>query len=657
MPKKKPQYRSVCVSLSSIVKHPETLALIESTVCTLAPLTKHAYQALALYTYHLYQQGQVPEVTEDLVRNLLRVLCDMTQGTYGVQKGKPMKEENRVQSDALYDFLQKNYRWCMDKEEVLTYTDLTQALGYIATEIVTAYTNNVTGRYYDHLTRFVRTVLGVRQLTRAELKALTPEQREARKDLSTSIKTNVGALLAGTWEALDPRVGEHRTNIISSTPTSLERWKKPWEYLAYMFYMATHVKDLGGVPLETCPRRRKGIPSYVRIDTNILAKTCLKEPAKYGGTRTSCAYYQEIKETQGEVWSLLFKTHLPCFSLSKDLAPQEHNTPSQGRAYTFAYQISTDGVGCSILHIRNDLVGLKRKPKEKPEDEVYVDDPSLLGSLCSRGVVGVDPGNSDLMYCAKHTLEDVPPAHKDRKNKVFRYSRAQRKAESKSKKYEKLHASLRTTPVYEGFSVAFIETTLSTHSPTPVRPEEFQLYCAWKNKAVDKITTPFYTSGSFRRDKWRLKVNRRRADDQMARRFRTKLGSPDEVVVGFGDWSTDTSLKGWVPSPKGGAIRKVLRRHGYDVALVHEAYTSKRCHHEARHNKVSDLHHPIALPEVCSDGVTRSRPVHGLLKCKTCECFWNRDVNGALNIALLAWLALTGRPRPSVFTRLPSSEN
>lgn len=86
MSMKKPPYRSVCVSLSSIVKHPETRASIESFVCALAPLTKHAYQALALYTYHLYQQGQEPIVSEVLVRNLLRVLCDMTRNIWNQER-------------------------------------------------------------------------------------------------------------------------------------------------------------------------------------------------------------------------------------------------------------------------------------------------------------------------------------------------------------------------------------------------------------------------------------------------------------------------------------------------------------------------------------------------------------------------------------------
>ena len=39
----------------------------------------------------------------------------------------------------------------------------------------------------------------------------------------------------------------------------------------------------------------------------------------------------------------------------------------------------------------------------------------------------------------------------------------------------------------------------------------------------------------------------------------------DEQAVLTPDGSTDTSLKGWIPSPKGGAMRKVLRRLFADI--------------------------------------------------------------------------------------------
>ena len=43
--------------------------------------------------------------------------------------------------------------------------------------------------------------------------------------------------------------------------------------------------------------------------------------------------------------------------------------------------------------------------------------------------------------------------------------------------------------------------------------------------------------------------------------------------------------------------------------------------------------------------------VHGLLKCKTCERLWNRDLNGSLNIREIAVSIIHGNGRPLYLQR------
>ena len=62
----------------------------------------------------------------------------------------------------------------------------------------------------------------------------------------------------------------------------------------------------------------------------------------------------------------------------------------------------------------------------------------------------------------------------------------------------------------------------------------------------------------------------------MVRKFRKKIGPPDEVIIGIGDWSQAPNLKLAAPT-KGIGFRKLFRRHGYSVFLVDEHRTSVTC--------------------------------------------------------------------------------
>ena len=45
------------------------------------------------------------------------------------------------------------------------------------------------------------------------------------------------------------------------------------------------------------------------------------------------------------------------------------------------------------------------------------------------------------------------------------------------------------------------------------------------------------------------------------------------------------------------------------------------------------------------------KKVHGLLRCKTCKKYWNRDVNASSNIWKIAYNAINGMERPEYLRR------
>ena len=80
--------------------------------------------------------------------------------------------------------------------------------------------------------------------------------------------------------------------------------------------------------------------------------------------------------------------------------------------------IETDGIGCSILLLRKDLVGKKVKsPKISLNTEKYIDEleDKEYSILKNQNIVAIDPNLSDLIYC----IND--------KGQKFRYTQDQRR--------------------------------------------------------------------------------------------------------------------------------------------------------------------------------------------------------------------------------------
>ncbi len=155
----------------------------------------------------------------------------------------------------------------------------------------------------------------------------------------------------------------------------------------------------------------------------------------------------------------------------------------------------------------------------------------------------------------------------------------------------------------------------------------------------------------FRKAKWHTFINTQRSEAKMLQNFEATFGSPDQVVVGFGDWEQRQGLKLHLEPTKGKGMRKLLRKAGYPVALVDEHRTSCQCHHckaeEARCEKFLWVENPRPWRREQYPRVLR----HGLVKCTTCGRWWNRDANSALNMELIMRQQALGFERPTYLQR------
>lgn len=299
--------------------------------------------------------------------------------------------------------------------------------------------------------------------------------------------------------------------------------------------------------------------------------------------------------------------------------------------------IETDGVSVTILLIRNEFIG-KHLPNNKfQERETYLDEVSNTTELQTKKIVAVDMGKNDLIYCVDGTEKDA--------NK-FRYSQDQRRKETKSKKYSKLLLEFRNTKIGDKTIIEY-ETELSTYNKKTMIIEDFKNYIKKKNE-INHIVFGFYEQYILRKLKLNTYLNTKRSEQRMLQNFQKIFGKPDSVIISFGDWEQRQQMKYKEPT-KGKGMRTLFRKYGYHTYLVDEFRSSCKCSkcNGGECNKFLMVDNPKPYRD-------NQQLCWGLLRCKSCNGFWNRDCNGAKNIYKIASSAVNKIARPDYLCRTTS---
>lgn len=622
---KPPDYfKCVKVPIKHILKNPDINSpKITEAVIKCNKIIIHTLLFMKLYLLDYYEKNnKLPEIDKIFINSCMKILC------YENASGRPPKKEVKELKDTLTTFYNEQYKPLI-QNETLDYIHLNTVLDYLTIDILTMYENNIKQHYVEYVERYVNVSYKKKeQIEKIKGKYKTEKkQKEKVSEFCSELRKIKNDILDISNNFKSPKKNHKwikvtKPNII---PNKSKYQKdslyydlqcKPQDYLGCMIYMMKQIEKDGLKINNVFPLRTEISPKHVRIDTTTLVHLMF---TKKQGNKTDYLLGGNLKKYEDKIWKFFFRTERQCF-----------NKPN----YTFHHMIETDGVSCSILLIRNDLIG-KRIPSNKiGNSEEYIDELKDYSKIKDKNIVAIDVGKSDILYCVDEDNEDA---------NEYRYTQNSRRKETKSKKYTKIILELKKEKI-NNKTIIECETELSKLNKKTLDINEFKKYIQKKCEINNKLFR-FYEKFIFRKLKLNGYINRKKHEHKMITNFKKIFGTPDKTIVCIGDWCQKQQLKYKEPT-KGIGMRKIFRQAGYRVYLVDEFRTSCKC---AKCNGGE-----------CEKFMTRKNPkpykdniilVHGLLSCKNCNNVWNRDVNGATNIYKIAKNAINKKGRPDYLCR------
>ena len=611
----------------------EILERIQDAVKRVNNVVFHTTHFLELYCLYVIRcKLEKPTFTKDYIGLFMKTVCLKSSA----KTGGTFKQETLKKLAHLKKIYVQHYEPLMGPNPDDQKVDpiyLATSLAYEEINILTNIKNNISKHFIDYCKEWINKTFNLKERLKEVDKSNIPkdDKPETKRNVSIEMRLVKEDLLSPLRTPLksDPKyhqwIKEHRPKIIRKTIFNKNQAKNNIEYeikentIDYLFsfiYVVDKLRTFGR-NLQCFPLRSSFTPKYITIDSTALVTLM--------GNGSFINENNKVKDNHQKIWSSFFNLDHKVFK-RKD--------------FLFHSMIKTDGVGASILFYRKDV-----DPYKLPEDplssftEHYVDEIDLLNPEYFN-IVGIDPGKDDLIHCT------------DGKNNFFRYTANQRRFETRRKKYAKINMEHKLKTIIDHKNVVQWETELTKQRKCTTDFREFKEYLKVKLPLYKKLE-PYYHDPLRRKLRWNTYMNTQKSEDNMLNNFQNKFGDPENTLVCIGDYDQKGyHLKGKEPA-KGKGFRKLFRKKGYQVLLVDEFRTSIKCHNCFENNEKfrwRENHKPVRNKQTYQKTIL----VHGLLRCNSvngCGVIWNRDVNGCLNIQMLAQQALFKLGKPLVFNR------
>jgi hypothetical protein len=662
--KNKPFYTSYKERLDSFTKDNElgkyALSKINDASQRMHQINMLGTMFLRLYLI-TYNPSQIGTITKQFIASILHKVSVDDKGR---NKNSSYKCITNFYNNVFKNCFPRNYKKPSSK-------GLHNTIQYSATDILQNYQQNVKSNFISYAHEYVDTLLGFTQYIKDNKDQLSEPNKKYWKKIKTGIVNDLLKMSPGELES-DEKYHEwirrHRSKILPESYNKMHQKeasvkglqscetinqaleKVPMKFFPCLLIMKQEFEssEKKGKQKNPCPQINSWIPNNITLDTSTLCQLV------YSQNNKNFPSQNEIKNNTKHygdwLWSLYFQTEKYPFRRTyldntKNKQTNPYNRNGEMKDYQFCNQLKTDGVSASLLYERLDfhllskekyecesntvqekqceryaitsdklcdVHGFRQEGKELYTEQMTPDD-------ISKEDVVSDPGGNDLHYMK---MGDT----------YIRYTAQQRKYESGELRYKQIRKRIyEEKPLRKSNSTANDlerEKLQGTNSQT-TNPEKYKEYI--KNKLlVHQDLAEFYNKQIFRKLRLQSYRKTRQSEKMFVRNIQKNFGQPNEVAIHVGDWGKiNKQMKGTPPVP-GIRLRRVFRNYGYSVYLIQEKYTSQTCYKCKKRENHNPFKRPHPHPKKRKEGKTKK--VHGLLQCKACGTFWNRNKNAVLNI-------------------------
>jgi hypothetical protein len=619
-------FKGIKTSLKSVLKHPGiNLHKITNAVIKCNKIVIQTLMFMKLFLLDHYEKHNIlPIINDEFINSCMKILCNEKAS------GRPPKKEIKELKDCLTAFYKSDFQQLIQNEH-LDYTHMNTILDYLTIDILTMYENNIKFHYVEYVERYVNVVwkkkfivnkirkMNITQKEKEQrVNNLCSQLRKIKTDLLNTETTNYKSNFAyHKWINQQKQFITPNKTIYKKNNIVYDLMCSPFDYFGNMIFMMKQVEKEDQTISNVFPMRSGVIPKHIRLDTTTLVHLLM---TKKQGNKSDYLTKGNLKRKEDKIWEFFFRTERKFF---------------KKKYYSFHHMIETDGVSCSLLLLRKDLVGKKLPIMKKGLSiETYIDELNDYSNLQNKKIVAIDPGKCDLIYCVDNDNKDA--------NK-FRYSQDQRRKETKKKKYSKIQLGLKKEKI-QGKTIIEWETELSKLNRKSLNITKFKQYIQNKSE-INTMLFTFYEKYIFRKLRLQSYRNTKKSEQKMLNNFKRIFGNEKDIIVCFGDYEQKKQMK-YKEATKGKGMRTLFRKAGFQTFLVDEFRTSCRC--------------SKCEIGICKKTMVRENPkpyksgnvlIHGLICCKNGCGYWNRDVNGATNIYKIAYNAINNKARPNYLSR------
>jgi hypothetical protein len=619
-------FKGIKISLKSVLKHPDVnLPKITNAVIKCNKIVIQTLMFMKLFLLDHYEKHNIlPIINDEFINSCMKILCNEKAS------GRPPKQEIKELKEKLSAFYKTDFQQLIQNED-LDYTHMNTILDYLTIDILTMYENNIKFHYVEYVERYVN-VVWKKKFIVSKIRKLNITQKEKEQRVSNlcsqlrKIKTDLlnvenknykSHSMYHTWINRQKQIITPNKTTYKKNNIVYDLMCSPMDYFPCMIKMMKQVEKEEQTISNVFPMRSEVIPKHIRLDTTTLVHLLM---TKKQGNKSDYLTKGNLKRKEDKIWEFFFRTERKMF---------------HKKYYEFHHMIETDGVSCSLLLLRKDLIGKKLPMMKKGlSTETYIDELTEYSQLQNKKIVAIDPGKCDLIYCVD---DDNKEANK------FRYSQDQRRKETKKKNYSKIKLELKKEKI-NGKTIIEWETELSKLNRKSLNISKFKEYIQKKSE-INGVLFKFYETYIFRKLRLQSYRNTKKSEQKMINQFKKIFGNEKEVVVCFGDYEQKQHMK-FKEATKGKGMRTLFRKAGFQTYLVDEFRTSCMCSN--------------CEIGICKKTMVRKNPkpyrsgsiiVHGLICCKNGCGYWNRDVNGATNIYKIAYNAINNKERPNYLSR------